>query len=360
MQKMEKVLAHILTSPDFFPKDMNDDLQLNPNPYNFLRLFMAAHSHCVPDLSDRVIHRPTTMKHSQTLSQYALLWVHYFNDELNVNGVRYTKYRKMIYFLSGLPSKYSPLRKFLELEIIPPFDKEDNLPISLELHNLPSTIHSLSVLHGINLSAPSMGSNIHQVGDNVSQDDCHDTLPNDIKALNQHKPSVSFKEKSLPPVMSHKSSHLKSALRSGDNNVQCWLCDGAHSFRHCQDLQRMKSVCIKRPNVLKHFQRMLLNKNGDAIKILLDASEFFDEDSFLNELPKEQPTDDLNVDCDDDNIDHVKHLGTNDTDLSDFFTLQSPDHIMILHHDDTPLLHNTISAYTKIDLYFLDSRASSQ
>jgi hypothetical protein len=53
MQKMEKVLAHILTSPDFFPKDMSDELQLNPNPYNFLRLFMATHSHSVPDLSDR-------------------------------------------------------------------------------------------------------------------------------------------------------------------------------------------------------------------------------------------------------------------------------------------------------------------
>lgn len=53
--KMTKVLSHIITSPDFFPIDMQDELQLNPDPYNFLRLFMANHSHSVPELSDRVI-----------------------------------------------------------------------------------------------------------------------------------------------------------------------------------------------------------------------------------------------------------------------------------------------------------------
>jgi hypothetical protein len=51
--KMEKVLSHILFTPDFFPQTMADELQLNPKPYNFIRLFMALHSHSVPDLSDR-------------------------------------------------------------------------------------------------------------------------------------------------------------------------------------------------------------------------------------------------------------------------------------------------------------------
>jgi hypothetical protein len=55
LAKMEKVLSHILSAPNFFPKSMNDELQLKPKPYNFLRLFMVLHSNSVPDLSDRVI-----------------------------------------------------------------------------------------------------------------------------------------------------------------------------------------------------------------------------------------------------------------------------------------------------------------
>jgi hypothetical protein len=91
--KMEKVLSHILFAPEFFPKYMQDELQLNPKPYNFLRLFMAIHSNSVPDLSDRVIKRPGPMNHSQSLAQYALAWVNYFVDESNVNGVQYSKFR---------------------------------------------------------------------------------------------------------------------------------------------------------------------------------------------------------------------------------------------------------------------------
>lgn len=74
--KMEKLLSHILFTPDFFPKSMLDELQLNPKPYNFLCLFMALHSHSVPDLSDRIIKHPGPMKNSQTLSYYALAWVY--------------------------------------------------------------------------------------------------------------------------------------------------------------------------------------------------------------------------------------------------------------------------------------------
>jgi hypothetical protein len=104
-EKMKKILSHILCSPDFFPKELQDDLQLNPHPYNFLRLFMALYSHAVPDLSDQVIKRPGMMKVNQTLSQYALLWVNYFVDEANVNGVNYSKFRQYCYYLDGLPQK---------------------------------------------------------------------------------------------------------------------------------------------------------------------------------------------------------------------------------------------------------------
>jgi hypothetical protein len=102
--KMERVLSHILFSPDFFPKSMSDDLQLNPNPYNFLCLFMTLKSHAVPELSDQVIKRPSMMKSSHTLSQYALLWVNYFLDEMNVNGVKYSKYRQYCYCKPNIPS----------------------------------------------------------------------------------------------------------------------------------------------------------------------------------------------------------------------------------------------------------------
>jgi hypothetical protein len=30
LNKMERLLSHILLSPDFFPKTMSDELQLNP------------------------------------------------------------------------------------------------------------------------------------------------------------------------------------------------------------------------------------------------------------------------------------------------------------------------------------------
>jgi hypothetical protein len=114
--KMERILSHILLAPGFFPKFMLDDLHLNPKPYNFLRLFMAVHSHSVPDLSDRVIKRPGPMKNLQTLSHYALSWVNYFSDESNVNGIQYSKFRQYCYFVDGISSRYSSIKKFLEME----------------------------------------------------------------------------------------------------------------------------------------------------------------------------------------------------------------------------------------------------
>jgi hypothetical protein len=194
-EKMKKILSHILCSPDFFPKELQDDLQLNPHPYNFLRLFMALHSHAVPDLSDRVIKRPGMMKVNQTLSQYALLWVNYFVDEANVNGVNYSKFRQYCYYLDGLPQKYSILRKFLEMEFTANHDKVNNIPISLELRNLPSTIMSLATIHGVSIATST--SNIHQISDKTV--DCDDVNGDDeIKAINSNKPvsnkTVTFRQ----------------------------------------------------------------------------------------------------------------------------------------------------------------------
>lgn len=109
---MEKVLSHILFAPDFFPKSMMDELQLNPKPYNFLHLFMALYSHSVPDLSDRIIKRPGPMKHGQSLAQYALSWVHYFADEANVNGLNTLNSVSTVTLLMGLPRVFLLSRNF--------------------------------------------------------------------------------------------------------------------------------------------------------------------------------------------------------------------------------------------------------
>jgi hypothetical protein len=169
--KMEHILSHILLSPGFFPKSMSDDLHLNPKPYNFLRLFMALHSNSVPDLSDRVIKRPGPMKNSQTLSQYALSWVNYFSDECNINGIQYSKFRQYCYFVDGISGRYNSIKKFLEMEFTLSHDRINNIPIALELRNLPTTIVSLCNTHGISM----MPQSVHQVDEcaNIEGDDCY-------------------------------------------------------------------------------------------------------------------------------------------------------------------------------------------
>lgn len=54
--KMMKIFTcMILFAPDFFPMELQDDLQLNQLPFYFLHLFMALHLHAVPDWSDHMI-----------------------------------------------------------------------------------------------------------------------------------------------------------------------------------------------------------------------------------------------------------------------------------------------------------------
>jgi hypothetical protein len=149
--------------------------------------------------------------------------------------------------------------------------KVDNIPISLELRNLPSTIQSLAQIHGLSMSSGVL-TNVHQVEDTPV--DCTDD-DDGIHLIGDKKPKPMPSCKSPPPSTS--LSDRKTSLM-----VQCWLCDGPHNFRPCKDIARMKSVCIKRPNVLKHFQQMLLDRNGQAIRVLLDAPEFFDSSTFVD------------------------------------------------------------------------------
>jgi hypothetical protein len=293
--KMEKLLSHILFTPAvFFPKTMMDELQLNPKPYNFLRLFMALHSHSVPDLSDRVIKRPGPMKNGQTLPQYALTWVHYFDDEANVNGIVYSKFCQYCYFVDGISVKYSVVKKFLEMEFTTSHDRKDNIPISLELRNLLSTIVSICHVHGISVSHATP-TNVHQLKDSDTIDvkeDCCDASQTTDTSI--HKVNASSSKKphdALPKSL----NQLPSTSPKG-TTVQCWLCDGPHSFRQCQELARVKGVWPQRPQVRKHFRQLLLQRNpGNELKVLLDAPEFFDDKESPqdnNSLGDNMPTDD--------------------------------------------------------------------
>jgi hypothetical protein len=120
----ERILSYILRSPKFFPTKYKDELMLNPKPYNFLRLFIALHACPASDLSNIVVRRPAPMKLTQSLASYAYGWVQYFNNEANVNGMMYPKYRQYAYyFIDGLHAKYSPIKKFLEQDFLPHHDR---------------------------------------------------------------------------------------------------------------------------------------------------------------------------------------------------------------------------------------------
>jgi Integrase core domain. len=290
---------------------------------------MALHSNSVPDLSDRIIKRPGSMKNSQSLAQYALSWVNYFNDESNVNGIDYSKFRQYCYFVDGISGRYSVIKKYLEMEFDRSHDRVNNIPISLELRNIPTTIASLCNIHGISIA----NSNINQViaGESNDQDDYCDT--SDVNESSIKK--VHFQNKS-------KNSDSKTSTKQPkQTSVQCWLCDGPHSFRQCNELTRMRSLCIKRPQVLKHFQDLLLKKEG--IKVLMDASEFFDgsltDDENNSCGSKTENSDDKN-----DSDHHINSLqvmksntfttfdnGTNDIDITQFNSSKFEPYVSNLH-----------------------------
>jgi hypothetical protein len=55
-----------------------------------------------------------------------------------------------------------------------------------------------------------------------------------------------------------------------------------------QKLTRVKNVCAQRPQVLKHFRHLLLQKNqGNELKVLLDAPELFDDHDSPQDSPQE-------------------------------------------------------------------------
>jgi hypothetical protein len=116
-----------------------------------------------------------------------------------------------------------------------------------------------------------------------------------------------------------------------ESKVVCWLCDGPHSFHQCKELECMKSVCIQYPNVLKHFQHLLLKKDGEGIKILTDAPEFFDDALTDNK-------DDLDNHNNDDADQHIKLISftcnSSHVDGIDGQDDPAPFFILAVHDDD--------------------------
>jgi predicted nucleotide-binding protein (sugar kinase/HSP70/actin superfamily) len=66
----------------------------------------------------------------------------------------------------------------MEFEAI--HDKVDNIPISLELRNLPSIIQSLAQIHGLSTNGGS-SNNIHQISDKMV--DCEDNTEERIHMM---------------------------------------------------------------------------------------------------------------------------------------------------------------------------------
>jgi hypothetical protein len=105
----------------------------------------------------------------------------------------------------------------------------------------------------------------------------------------------------------------------------------------------MKSVCIKRPSVLKHFQQLLLDKNGEAIRILLETPEFFDDTTFSHSKDGDKnPSNhsahnDTNQEGDSAHDEHVNSLqiGINEFEIND--DMLDYDVISCLHIHDNML-----------------------
>ena len=343
--KMEKVLSQILLSHDFFPSVYHDELQLNPEPYNFIRMFMANHSNSVPNLSDGIIRHPGPMKNSQILVQYALCWVNYFNDEYNVNGIRYSKYRQNCYFIDVISSRFHTIKKFLELEFSQEHDKMDNIPISLDLHFIPTTIKNLCHTHGISLSAP----HIQLVHD-------------DDQYMNE-----AIEHPHIRKIVANPGNNCKVFPSKNNANVQCWLCDGNHTFHDCTSLRHMKTICSERPQVLCHFQQLLLKRDGPAIKIHLDAPEFFDDTlsgpnvQESNDDTEQSLTDHHSTTSSAITVEHINSLqiGENHSSSTCSFPFNSTLQVLALHDSSSVQKEHCNSINTVIrsvtDPYFMSS-----
>mmetsp|Transcript_14774 Transcript_14774/g.27803 ORF Transcript_14774/g.27803 Transcript_14774/m.27803 type:complete len:174 (-) Transcript_14774:869-1390(-) len=149
------------------------------------------------------------------------------------------------------------------------------------LRNLPITITSLCNVHGISISQ----TNIHLLSQQCefNTEDCYD-VTNTASVKKVHFDLNKRLNKIDKPITT--SSTNKPA-------VQCWLCDGPHTFQQCSELTRMKNICAKRPQVQKHFRQLLLNRNAGGIKVLLDAPDLFDDDN-PDDNVKHDHTDDEN------------------------------------------------------------------
>lgn len=271
----ERILSHILRSPGFLPDKYKDELLLNPKPYNFLRLFIALHACSGSDLSTMVVHHPGAMKISQSLVSYAYSWVKYFTNEANINGIPYSKYwQSYAYFVDGLHHKYAPIKKFLEQDFQSHHDRHNNIPISLELHNLPATIASLATIHGISIS--SQNGQVQQV-----------KVPDNNTPIDNEDPKSPMIDDVLSSIQQiHQFSNQDSVHKGKSTNVQCWLCDGPHTFRACDQLKRLHSVCAKRPTLSKYISSMVKHDKNDStrrasIKAIITALDVIDSEPNL-------------------------------------------------------------------------------
>ena len=133
--------------------------------------------------------------------------------------------------------------------------------------------NSLCNIHGILIATQQ---SVHQLDEGTDSDGdyCH---IKEVSAQDTH--TIKKVQFNLGPQTKRIDKSTKP-VSSSPSKVQCWLCDGPHAFRQCTELICMKNICFKHPQVREHFQQLLLNKNGEAVKVLLDAPELFDHDPY--------------------------------------------------------------------------------
>jgi hypothetical protein len=174
----------------------------------------------------------------------------------------YSKYGQYTYFMWGIHSRFSPIKKFLEQEFKDHHDQHNNIPISLELHNLPETISSLARIHGIPITLST--DKVQQVADTHGDS-------NSITCMGDNDPLLA-----LDSIQQIPSTTMMKQPSSPSSLVQCWLCDGPHTFRDCKELKRLHTVCAKRPNLSKYVTKLIKNARDDntrkvSIKVILDT-----------------------------------------------------------------------------------------